>query len=82
MHTSGLIITIVDGADLSALADKLVRAGSFTLGQAVGSRLPLALEADSPEEAQHWHEWAASLPGVASVEVVFVHWEESEPIHA
>jgi nitrate reductase NapAB chaperone NapD len=36
------------------------------------------LETTGPKAAHDWHEWAAALPGVVGVEVVFVHWDESE----
>jgi hypothetical protein len=79
MHTSGLILTLVEapGPAAAALA-KLATAGPFTLGEATGPLHAVALETADARAAQDWHDWAESLPGVAGVEVVFVHWDESE----
>ncbi len=83
MHTSGLVITFSDDPALVEQATaQLQAAGPFTLGEARGPCRAAVLEAADPHSAQDWHDWAAALPGVVSVEVVFVHWEEVSHVDA
>ena len=82
MHTNGLVLTLETNADRHALIDEITQAGPFTLGDTSGPRWPLVLETADPSSARDWHEWAARRPGVFNVDVVFVHWDESEPDHA
>lgn len=78
MHTTGLVVTLSQQPEESAAAvAELEAAGPFTLGQACGACRAVALEAADPEAARRWHEWAAGLPGVLAVEVVFVHWDDA-----
>ena len=77
MHTSGLVLTLCDHAALAETAQlELAAAGPFTLGESVGPCQAATLEVTDPKAAHGWHDWAASLPGVEGVEVVFVHWDE------
>lgn len=81
MHTTGLVLTLADDPPSAhaALAE-LAAAGPFTLGQATGLCWSAVLEAADPKASHDWHDWAAALPGVDGVEVVFVHWDdEAEP---
>lgn len=48
---------------------------ALTLGEAVGKRIPIVVEADA-QDSRHWHDWIAKLPGVVQVEVAFVSFEE------
>ena len=74
MHTSGLVITFAD--DLLAVAARRdLATGPFTLGEARGGCQAAVLETTGPKAAHDWHDWAAALPGVVGVEVVFVHWD-------
>lgn len=77
MHTTGLVLTFADdpAAATGALVE-LAAAGPFTLGESAGPCRAAVLEATDPKAAHDWHDWAAALPGVESVEVVFVHWGE------
>ena len=78
MHTSGLVLTFAADPSLSAAARRELCAGPFTLGEARGRCQPAVLEATGPADSHAWHDWAAALPGVEGVEVVFVHWDDSE----
>lgn len=79
MYTSGLVLTLCDDRALAnAAIGELAAAGPFTLGAARGQCRAAVLEAANPKSAHDWHDWAAALPGVAGVEVVFVHWEEAD----
>lgn len=85
MHTSGLVLTLCDDAALAkATLLEFDSAGPFTLGEAVGPCRAATLEVADPQSAHGWHDWAAALPGVEGVEVVFVHWDEvdAEVAHA
>lgn len=77
MHTSGLIIQFADEPS-AVIARSGLAAGPFTLGEVQGGCQAAVLETTGPKAAHDWHEWAAALPGVVGVEVVFVHWDESE----
>ncbi len=78
MHTSGLVLTFAADPSLSAAARRDLAGGPFTLGEARDRCQPAVLETTGPGAAHDWHDWAAALPGVEGVEVVFVHWDESE----
>jgi hypothetical protein len=83
MFTSGLVVTLRAETPLAEAALNELQAGPFLLGAGGGWRWPVVLEASDPEAAERWHRWAADLPGVAGVEVVFVHWDEgAEVAHA
>jgi hypothetical protein len=79
MVTSGLVVTLDPGSREAESAVASIGAHEvFTAGDRDGFQLPLALEAKSAEASEHWCDWLRGLPGVASVEVVFVHWDEVE----
>ncbi|HVK16160.1 MAG TPA: hypothetical protein VM533_04370 [Fimbriiglobus sp.] len=77
MTTSGLVVTLHPDPELAAEAvrDALL-IGPFTLGEQFGHRLAMALQADSPADAEYWHGWLVARPGVVQVEVAFVHMGE------
>ncbi|MCE9533212.1 MAG: hypothetical protein K8T89_19110 [Planctomycetes bacterium] len=79
MHTSGLVVTLGDDPILAkgALAE-LAAAGPFELGESFGPCVAVVMDVADPKSAHDWHDWAASLPGVENVEVVFVQWDESD----
>lgn len=79
MYTAGLVARLGRDRDTARDAlDQLNAAGPFTLGERDGDFVSLALEAENPQEARHWHDWAEALPGVRSLEVVFVHWNQED----
>ena len=78
MHTSGHVFTFSSNPEIASTAKaRLITDSPFQLGECVGSRLPAVLETPNSIAAQHWHDWAADLPGVEAVEVVFVHWDQA-----
>jgi hypothetical protein len=78
MHTSGLVFTFsTDAVQAGAARDRIAAAGPFVLGECHGAGQTAVLETDAPESAHEWHDWAARLPGVEAVEVVFVHWDDA-----
>lgn len=82
MHTSGVVITLGDDPALAKAAlIEMAAVGPFSLGEAMGPCQAAVLEVADARAAQEWHDWAADLPGVESLEVVFVHWDESEVPH-
>ena len=72
--TSGLVVTLTPGASLDAL-DSV-----FTVGERVGDRLAVALEAEDADASERWTEWLRRSSGVLGVEVVFVHWDVEEEV--
>ncbi len=75
MHTSGLILTLDDPQIIGRFST-----GPLTLGEPVGRCVPGVLEVADPGVAHDWHDWAAALPGVGGIEVVFVHWDDAEEV--
>lgn len=85
MYTSGLVITLSDDPpQLKSAIREIAAAGPFTVGESYGLCLSAVLETIDADDAHQWHEWAAALPGVETVEVVFIDWQpaESEALHA
>lgn len=79
MHTSGLVITLSDDPPRAAEAlRELAASGPVTFGEARGPFQAAVLETTDPKAALDWHDRAAAIAGVVGVEVVFVHWDESE----
>lgn len=79
MHTSGLVIALSDDPPQAAEALRdLIASGSVTFGAVRGPFQAAVLETTGPKAAHDWHDRAAALPGVVGIEVVFVHWDESE----
>lgn len=79
MHTSGLVVTLADDLILAKAAlRQLADAGPFQVGESSGPCRAVVLEASDPKSSEQWHDWAASLPGIENVEVVFIHWDETE----
>jgi nitrate reductase NapAB chaperone NapD len=79
MHTSGLIITLSDDRPKATDAlRELSASGLVTFGEVREPFRVAVLETTCPKATHDWHEWAEALPGVVGVEVVFVHWDDSE----
>jgi hypothetical protein len=81
MTVSGLVITL-HSPDRAADLRELLLFGPFVLGDDFGGRLAVALEADTPAAAERWHRWLLRLPGVAKVDVAFVHHDVPAPEEA
>lgn len=71
MTTDDLVVTLHPDAELAAEAvrDALL-IGPFTLGEQLGRRLAMVLQAETPAEAESWRDWLARLPGVVRVDIV------------
>ncbi len=79
MMTSGLVVALEPGSpDAEPTVAAIRSQPAFTAGDRNGFQLPVALEAESAEASERWCDWLRGLPGVAGVEVVFVHWDEVE----
>jgi hypothetical protein len=78
VHTSGLLITIDDENAIdrftSAMKDRCL-----TVGERRGRVVAAVLECPDAGAAEAWHRSAVDMPGITGIEVVFVHWDESEP---
>jgi hypothetical protein len=78
MTTSGLVVTLDNDADAAADAVRAVLlAGPFTIGEVFGHRIAVALEADTPAEAERWHRWLTDLSGVLKVDTAYVHLDSA-----
>jgi len=76
---SSLVVTLQGNAERdSAIIAALQAISALTVGEAIGRRIPVVVEADG-QGSRHWHDWIANLPGVAHVEVAFVSFE---PLHS
>ena len=79
MPISGLVITLSEDTDLAAQAlEALKQRAELTLGTPHNRWLPLVLEAPDPRTGSQLHEWLCALPGVATVDVVTVHFDEDK----
>jgi nitrate reductase NapAB chaperone NapD len=77
--TSGLVVTLEPDSPETVAALAAIRAApGLTVGERDTCRLPVALETDGHEASERCCDWLRALPGVAGVEVVFVHWDEVE----
>lgn len=74
---SGLVVHLTgDKALRDAAIHAMQRRSGLELGEQSGRRLPVVLESDGKKVAEDTTEWLKELPGVAHVDVTFVHLEE------
>ncbi len=79
MWVSSFVITLPDGSSgVYAIKEALRAVPVFELGERVGRRLPVVLEAEDGSTARSWHHWVEELPGVVNVEVAFMNFEDEE----
>lgn len=76
MIISSLIVTLA--ALDSPAADAIRSEPKLDIGNPIGRQLPLVVETETAEESQRMHDWLWSLPGVNSVDVVFVQFAEQQ----
>lgn len=78
--TGGLVVSLEPGSPDAVQSIAAIHASPvFTMeAERGGWQVPVALEARTAEECEHWCDWLRRLPGVFGVEVVFVHWDEAE----
>ncbi|MEQ9408850.1 MAG: hypothetical protein RIK87_14030 [Fuerstiella sp.] len=73
------MITFSTGPEhVRTVMDALKAVPVFDIGDLIGTRLPVVLEASDGATARDWHNWVESLPGVVCVDVAFVSFEEPE----
>ena len=74
---SGLVVYLTsdEGLDDEATREMQSRAG-LEIGERIGLRLPVVVESTDKDTAADTTEWLKNLPGVAHVDVTFVHLEE------
>ena len=79
MYTAGLVIRLgsSDGPCERARRE-LQSSPGLTWGVEEAGAVAAVLEATGPQEARDWHDWACSLPGVQSVDVAFIHWDDMD----
>lgn len=71
MPIHGLVVALKSEAIGPSVEKRIEEAGPFILGDRFGSYLVLAMECDSEDQAQTWHEWLTQLDGVAKVDLAF-----------
>jgi len=75
---SGLVAYLSADAALAAAAlREIERQPQLEIGPREQTRLPLVLETTTSDETQTVTDWLKDLPGVAHVDVAFVHLEET-----
>lgn len=79
MWISSFVIALASPDESTHPVEDALRAiPVFTLGERIGGKLPVVLEAADGSSARYWHEWVEDLPGVVHVDVAFVSFEEAE----
>jgi len=81
MPISGLVITVANEADTLVLVrSALALEPGLTLGETQGPRIPAVLEAADEDASKLAHDRLVRMPGVVQVDVVFVGFDEAEPL--
>jgi hypothetical protein len=75
--TSGLVVLIDPDFRPQAVVEVIRAAPGLTVGDRIGAGLSVALEAADGAESERRLDRLRGLPGVAGVEVVFVHWDDT-----
>lgn len=78
MMTSGLVVSL-EPAGGGGVPAAVGAEPAFSVGEVTASWLSVALEADDAAGSERWTDWLRRVPGVAGVEVVFVHWDGTDP---
>ena len=76
MPVCGLVVSFANDEAAQHVSELIAEDGSFTLGERVGPRLVVALDAADGRAAERHHEWLRQLPGVVKVDVAFVYLDE------
>ena len=77
MVMSGLVVLLKSDSCERDIALEAIRdVPQFMVGEPLGCWMTLALETPDAAESERLYDWLRNLPGVESVEVVFVHWDE------
>jgi hypothetical protein len=78
MQISGLVITLDLDAEPGSVETALGARAEFVLGEAHDRWLAVAMEASDEAGSLALHDWLRTLPGVAHVDVVHVHFATEE----
>ncbi len=79
MWVSSFVITVpAEPERVECILNALRAVPVFEIGEIVGCRLPVVLEAEDGSSARHWHHWVEELPGVIHVDVAFVSFDDDE----
>lgn len=73
MSVSGLVVSVADEEAARRVLEQIRRVSSFVLGERVGLRFPVAVDATDARTAERKHEWLRQLPGVVKVDVAVVY---------
>jgi hypothetical protein len=74
MQISGLVITLDLDTEPGSVEDALVGRPELVVGEAQDRWLAVAMEAPDEAGSRALHDWLRTLPGVAHVDVVHVHF--------
>lgn len=79
MWISSCVVTLDGKPDHSNVVIEALRSiPVFEVGQAIGQRLPVVMEAADGSAARDWHEWITEFPGVVHIDVAFVSFADDE----
>ena len=78
MSVSGLVVSVADEESAARVSEFIRRDGAFAVGERIGLRLAVALDAADGPTAERKHEWLRQLPGVLKLDVAFVHFDAEE----
>ncbi len=79
MPISALVITLENApADVEQALQTLRAHRLLTVGEPLEGRVPVVAEPSSLEEGERLHRWLLTLPQVVHVDVIGVHWDDTE----
>lgn len=79
MPISGLVLSFSPDSSLPReTLDALRNHPSIVIGDACENRIPIVVESADSEDATTIWEWLHSLPGIAFVDLVYLHFEDNE----
>mgnify|MGYP003407000212 FL=1 len=79
MPVAGLVLTLADDTPASLMA-ALAHTPGISLGEPCGARLPVVLEAESPQALDAVLYELGARPGVLRVELAFAELSDLEPL--
>jgi hypothetical protein len=75
-----LVISMAtEGRTADEAAAAIAGRPEFRVGSRQGQRLPAVLDTPDAETDRRCWRWLRGLPGVAHVDVVFIHFEDARP---
>ena len=74
-----VVVTCESKAAITAsLLDAISANSSIELGQPIENRVPVIIDSSDPDGLESCTRWLMDIPGVAKVDVVFVHFEDED----